>query len=164
VSIDPKSTTVIVPAVEDGKFNVAMSVSIDPKSATVIVVEDNADNLFIVMDLLRAELRVKYCNGRASGRQFFKLLETNRQLKPNLILLDIQIPYEDGYTVLKQIRARPALSAAKVVAVTANVLPQDIERARQAGFDGFIGKPLNADRFPEQITRILGGTAVWEPH
>jgi two-component system cell cycle response regulator DivK len=138
--------------------------SIDPKTATIIVVEDNADNLFIVMDVLQADLRVKYCNGRASGRQFFKLLETNRQLQPDLILLDIQIPHEDGYVVLQQIRAMPALCATKVVAVTANVLPQDIERARQAGFDGFIGKPIDADRFPEQITRILGGAAVWEPY
>jgi len=138
--------------------------SIDPKTATVIVVEDNADNLFIVTDLLREDLRVKYCNGRASGRQFFKLLETNSQLKPDLILLDIQIPYEDGYVVLQQIRAMPTLRTTKVVAVTANVLPQDIERARQAGFDSFIGKPIDADRFPEQITRVLAGTAVWEPY
>ncbi|HET9224924.1 MAG TPA: response regulator [Roseiflexaceae bacterium] len=138
--------------------------SIDPKTATVIVVEDNADNLFIVMDLLREDLGVRYCNGRASGRQFFKLIETNPQSVPDLILLDIQIPYEDGYAVLRQIRTMPALNATKVVAVTANVLPQDVERVRQAGFDGFIGKPIDADRFPEQITRVLGGTAVWEPH
>jgi len=138
--------------------------SIDPKTATVIVVEDNADNLFIVTDLLREDLGVKYCNGRASGRQFFKLLETNRQLTPDLVLLDIQIPYEDGYVVLQQIRAMPTLRTTKVVAVTANVLPQDIERARQAGFDSFIGKPIDADRFPEQITRVLAGTAVWEPY
>lgn len=136
---------------------------VQPCDAVVVVVEDNADNLFILTDILKEELKVKYCNARASGRQFFKLLETNPGLKVDLILLDIQIPHEDGYTVLSQIRATPALKGALVVAVTANVLPHDIERAEQAGFDGFIGKPINADRFPEQIYRILQGEKVWEP-
>jgi two-component system, cell cycle response regulator DivK len=134
----------------------------DLKDVSVVVIEDNADNLFIAMDLLREEVGVKYCNGRASGRQFFKLLESNPKLKLDLILLDIQIPYEDGYAVLQHIRATLALQDAKVVAFTANVLPQDLARARAAGFDGFIGKPIRADRFPQQITRILNGEAVWE--
>ena len=133
------------------------------KDLSVIVVEDNADNLFIITDILRAEIGVRYCNARASGRQFFKLFETNPQLHVDLILLDIQIPGEDGYGVLKRIRTTPALRAAKVVAVTANVMPQDVQRAQAAGFDGFIGKPINADRFPDQLSRIMGGEAVWEP-
>lgn len=137
--------------------------AVDPKDANVIVIEDNADNLFIVLDLLREELGVKYCNGRASGWQLFKLLDTHPDLRVDLILLDIQIPHEDGYEVLKKIRETPALEKTKVAAVTANVMPQDVERARAAGFDAFIGKPIDADRFPEQIRRILAGEKVWEP-
>jgi len=137
--------------------------STEPKDAAVIVIEDNADNLFIAIDILREELRVKYCNGRASGRQFFKLISSNPHFTPDLVLLDIQIPNEDGYEVLQQIRSTPALRTTKVVAFTANVLPQDLARARAAGFDGFIGKPIDSDRFPQQITRILGDQAVWEP-
>ncbi len=135
---------------------------ISPSDASVVVVEDNADNLFIVSDILREDVRVKYCNGRASGRQFFKLLERMDMSQINLILLDIQIPYEDGYMVLKQIRAIPQLEQTRVVAFTANVMPHDVQRAREAGFNGFIGKPIDADRFPEQIRRILQGEAVWE--
>lgn len=131
--------------------------------ATVLVVEDNADNLFIIIDILRGDLNVKYTNGRASGQQLFKLLETNRQLKPDLILLDLQIPYEDGYAVLARIRQHPALGGVRVVAVTANVMAQDVAKARQSGFDGFIGKPIDADRFPRQVQRALDGEAVWEP-
>ena len=138
-----------------------MAVSLSDLS--VVVVEDNADNLFIITDILRAEIGVRYCNARASGRQFFKLLESNPRLKIDLILLDIQIPGEDGYSVLKRIRTTPALSDTKVVAVTANVMPQDVQRAQAAGFDGFIGKPINADRFPQQLGRIANGEAVWEP-
>jgi two-component system cell cycle response regulator DivK len=135
----------------------------DPKNASVIVVEDNADNLFIITDLLKADVGVRYCNARASGRQLFKLLNSKPGFVVDLILLDIQIPYEDGYAILKQIHACPTLRTTKVVAVTANVMPQDIARAKEAGFDGFIGKPIDADRFPQQIERILAGEIVWEP-
>lgn len=137
--------------------------SVEPHQASVVVIEDNADNLFIIVEMLREDVGVKYCNARASGRQLFKLLETQPKLPVDLILLDIQIPYEDGYTVLHQIRAAQDIHQPKVIAVTANVMPQDVKRAQEAGFDGFIGKPLDADRFPEQICRILRGESVWEP-
>jgi two-component system cell cycle response regulator DivK len=136
---------------------------IDPREAYVVVVEDNPDNLFIVMDLLREEIGVKYCNARASGGQLFKLLESSPHLTIDLILLDIQIPYQDGHAVMRQIRTYPSLKRTKVVALTANVMPHDVARARIEGFDGFIGKPINADRFPDQIARVLAGEAVWEP-
>lgn len=127
----------------------------------VLVVEDNADNLFIVMDLLKEEVGVGYCNARASGQMFFALLRSSPSLRVDLVLLDLQIPREDGYTVLKQIRATPRLAETKVVALTANVLPEEVRRMRAAGFDGLIGKPLNIGSFPEQINRILAGEAVW---
>ena len=136
---------------------------INPQQVQVVVVEDNADNLFITTDLLCSVLKVSYCNARASGRQLFKLLESNPMLQPNLILLDIQLPHEDGYTVFQQIRRHPRLQETVVVAVTANVMPQDVERARAAGFNGFIGKPISARRFPQQIERVLAGDAVWVP-
>jgi two-component system cell cycle response regulator DivK len=78
-------------------------------------------------------------------------------------LLDIQLPYEDGYAILKQIRANPKLNTARVVALTANVLLQDEIQARTAGFDGFIGKPIDFDRFPHQIQSVLRGEQVWQP-
>lgn len=135
----------------------------DPTAATVLVVEDNADNLFIIMDMLKAEVRVRYANSRASGYQLFKLIAGQPQMAVDLILLDIQIPYEDGYAVLKQIRSHPRLLGTRVVAVTTNVLPDDLQRAQDAGFDGFIGKPIDIDRFPAQIARILRDELVWEP-
>jgi two-component system cell cycle response regulator DivK len=106
-------------------------------------------------------LGVKYVNARASGWQGLKLAESLPQL--DLILLDIQIPHEDGYAILQRIRSIPKLKDTCVVAVTANVLPQDEARARAAGFDGFIGKPLDFDRFPVQIRAILNGESIWMP-
>lgn len=129
-----------------------------PEDAYVLVIEDNADNLMVATDLLRIA-GVSYVNSRASGGQGIKLAETLPRV--DLILLDIQLPYEDGYAVLKKIRAHPKLQQTKVLAVTANVMPQDEQKAREAGFDGFIGKPLHPVRFPEQIRSVLAGETVW---
>lgn len=126
--------------------------------AYVLVIEDNADNLMVMTDLLRMA-GVSYINARASGQQGLKLAERLPRL--DLILLDIQLPYEDGYEVLRQMRASPALADTRIVAVTANVQPQDEHRARAAGFDGFIGKPLDPLRFPAQIAALLEGQLVW---
>jgi len=131
-----------------------------PEEAYVLVIEDDPNNLMVTTDLLRMA-QVKYINSRASGWQGLKLAESMSRV--DLILLDIQLPREDGYTVLAKIRANPKLKGTLVVAVTANVLPQDEARARAAGFDSFIGKPLDFDRFPQQILRLLQGETVWMP-
>lgn len=137
--------------------------SIAPEHARVVIIEDNADNLFILQDLVEAEVGVQECQGLPSGRHFFEWL--NQQADPHidLILLDLQMPRENGYTILTQIQQIPALASTKVVAVTANVMAQDVARTRAAGFVGFIGKPINAERFPLQIKRILADEGVWEP-
>lgn len=137
--------------------------TIAPEDATILVIEDNPDNLMILLDLLQGECHVKKCAGRAAGWQVFKLLREQPEMKPDLLLLDLQIPGEDGYGVLKRVRETPSLRDVPVVAVTANVMPQEVRHARAAGFNGFIGKPINADRLPDQIRRILAGQAVWEP-
>src|SRR5688500_1185724 len=123
-----------------------------PEEAYVLVIEDDANNLMIATQLLRMT-GIKYINARASGWQGLKLAESLPQL--DLILLDIQLPHEDGYEVLRQIRRSDKLKETRVVAVTANVYPQDEVKAREAGFNGFIGKPLDFDRFPDQIRALL---------
>ena len=133
---------------------------VQPEEAYVLVIEDDANNLMVVTDFLHM-LGVKYVNARASGWQSLKLAESMPQL--DLILLDIQLPHEDGYAILGRIRAHPKLNRTRVVAVTANVLPQDEAKARAAGFDGFIGKPLDFDRFPTQIRELLAGNPIWMP-
>jgi two-component system cell cycle response regulator DivK len=76
--------------------------------------------------------------------------------------MDIRLPYEDGYGALRKIRASAALKETLVVAVTAEASLEQLNKARQSGFDGFLGKPLDMDRFPDQIRRILAGEPVWE--
>ena len=132
-----------------------------PEEAYVLVIEDDSNNLMVVTDLLRM-IGIKYINARASGRMGIKLAETLPRL--DLILLDIQLPYENGYVVLEHIRQHPKLKDIRVIAVTSNVLPEDMAKARRAGFDGFIGKPLDFDRFPKQILTVLQGNSVWSVH
>jgi two-component system cell cycle response regulator DivK len=82
--------------------------------------------------------------------------------KIDLILMDIRLPYEDGYEALRKLRASQDLGAIPVVAVTAYASDEQLQRSRTAGFNGFLGKPLDPDRFPDQIRRILKGDPVWE--
>jgi two-component system cell cycle response regulator DivK len=131
-----------------------------PEEAYILVIEDDPNSLIVATDFLQMA-GVRYVHSRTSGWQGLKLAESLPQL--DLILLDIQLPHEDGYAILVRIRDNPKFRDTRVVAVTANVLPQDEVRTRAAGFDGFIGKPLDFDRFPHQIRAILRGEPVWMP-
>ena len=80
----------------------------------------------------------------------------------DLILLDIHLPEEDGYQILERLRKDERFHDTKIVAVTADISKANLTRAREAGFDGFLAKPIDVDRFPDQIQRILEGESVWD--
>lgn len=127
----------------------------------VLVVEDNPNNYNLTMRLL-ATLGIEHIEWITSG---WKVAEKADALETiDLVLLDIQLPYEDGFAVQKQLRRHPRLKDTRIVAVTANADETHMQRAINDGFNGFIGKPLDPDRFPEQITRVLAGEPVWEWH
>ena len=133
----------------------------------IVIIEDNPDNLEVARELILTDIGAKSCVCCSSGVLLFSHLRMNANQPIALILLDLQLPLEDGYALLKRLleqkRWQPALKETKIVALTANVMPQDVARAQQAGFDGFIGKPIDIMRFPEQISRVLEGESVWEP-
>ncbi|HDD25063.1 MAG TPA: response regulator [Chloroflexi bacterium] len=133
--------------------------SLQPKDATILVVEDNVQN-FVLITRLLAFLGVKKCEWKASGWQVLEFAEAMPQI--DLILMDIFLPEEDGYQVLERLRAHPRFQNTRIIAVTADVSAENMERAREAGFDGFIGKPIDPDRFPNQIRNILQGEEVWD--
>jgi two-component system cell cycle response regulator DivK len=133
--------------------------NVEPKNATILVVEDNVQN-FVLITRLLAYLGVKKCEWKASGWQVLEFGETLPHI--DLILMDIFLPEEDGYQVLRRLRDHPRFQDTLVVAVTADVSVTNMERARKASFDGFIGKPIAPDRFPSQIRSILQGEKVWE--
>ena len=128
------------------------------KDITVLVVEDNVSNFVLVARML-GFLGI-HCEWKTSGYEVVEYADTLPQL--DLILMDIRLPYEDGYSALRKIRQSSRLKSVPVVAVTAEGTQEQINKARAAGFNGFIGKPLDPDHFPDQIQRILNNDPVWE--
>lgn len=125
---------------------------------TVLVVEDNVSNFVLIARML-GFLGI-HCEWKTSGYEVVEYAETLPQL--DLILMDIRLPYDDGFGALKKIRLSNHLKNIPVIAVTAEASQEQIEKAKAAGFDGFLGKPLDPDKFPDQIQRILNGESVWE--
>lgn len=134
---------------------------IEPTEAHVLVVEDNVQNFVLIARLL-ASMAVKRLEWKSSGWQVIQFVETLERV--DLILLDIRLPYEDGYQVLRSLRAHPLIKDVVICAVTAEAGEAEMRQAQRAGFDGFLGKPLDPDRFPNQIRRLLKGEKVWEWH
>jgi two-component system, cell cycle response regulator DivK len=129
-----------------------------PKDAAVLVVEDNVSNFVLIARML-GYLGI-HCEWKTSGYEVLEYADTLPRL--DLILMDIRLPYEDGYGAQKKIRAADRFKSVPIVAVTAEASADQMKKAKDAGFDGFLGKPLDADRFPEQIRRIMSGEQVWE--
>ena len=128
------------------------------KDVTILVVEDNVSNFVLIARML-GYLGI-HCEWKTSGYEVVEYADTLPRL--DLILMDIRLPYEDGYGALKKIRQSERLKETPIVAVTTEANSEQIKKARAAGFDGFLGKPLDPDRFPDQIRQILKGEAVWE--
>lgn len=126
--------------------------------AVVLVVEDNVSNFVLVARML-GFLGI-HCEWKTSGYEVVEYADTLPKI--DLILMDIRLPYEDGYSALRKIRSSDKLCNMPVVAVTAEASQEQMDKARQAGFDGFLGKPLDPDRFQDQVQRILAGEPVWE--
>ncbi len=132
---------------------------INPREAHVLVVEDNVSNFVLIAKLL-AFMGVEKCEWKTTGWGVVEFANTMNRV--DLVLMDLRLPHEDGYEALRQIRSHPQLKETLVVVVTAQGSTAEMEKARAAGFNGFIAKPLNVDQFPEQIGRILRGEEVWE--
>jgi two-component system cell cycle response regulator DivK len=128
------------------------------KDAVVLVVEDNVSNFVLIARML-GFLGI-HCEWKTSGYEVVEYADTLP--KVDLILMDIRLPYEDGYSALRKIRQSLRLKEVPVIAVTAEASLEQMNKARQSGFDGFLGKPLDPDRFPDQIQRILSGSPVCE--
>jgi two-component system, cell cycle response regulator DivK len=131
---------------------------VSTQEITVLVVEDNVSNFVLIARML-GYMGI-HCEWKTSGYEVVEYADTLPRL--DLILMDIRLPYEDGYGALRKIRASPELRNTLVVAVTAEASLEQINKAKAAGFNGFLGKPLDMDRFPDQVRRILAGESVWE--
>jgi two-component system cell cycle response regulator DivK len=116
----------------------------------ILYVEDNPGNRMLVRRILEAEgYTIREAVDGPAG------LEMAAQERPDLILLDINLPEIDGYDLAKRMRAMPNLDGVPILAVTANVMQGDKERTMEAGCNGFIPKPIDVDKLPQQIRAAL---------
>ena len=121
----------------------------------VLYVEDNYDNRVLIRRVLEAE---GYAMCEASTPEAaFEQIESHN---PNIILMDINMPEMDGYTLTAKIKENPAYENIPVIAVTANVMRGDKERSLEAGCDGYIQKPIDIDLLTEQIERFRLSTST----
>ena len=117
---------------------------------TILIVEDNEKNMKLVRDILRH-------NGHETieaptGGEGVRLAS---ERKPDLILMDIQLPDIDGIEALARIRNDPSLDAMPVIAVSASVMPDDQQKIVTSGFDAFVIKPINLKQFLDTVKRFL---------
>jgi len=116
----------------------------------VLIVEDNERNLKLVRDVLQVK---GYSTIEAGTAEDGIRLASER--KPDLILMDIQLPGMNGIDALKALRADASTAAIPVIAVTASVMQQDRTLITEAGFDGYIGKPINIKEFLQSVQAAL---------
>ena len=119
---------------------------------TVLIVEDNELNMKLFHDLLEA-----HGYSTVATRNGIEALDLARKHRPDLILMDIQLPEVSGLEVTKWLKEDPELKAIPVVAVTAFAMKDDAESAKAAGFDGYIAKPISVRALPAQLAQFLPG-------
>ena len=120
--------------------------------STILIVEDNEKNMKLVRDILRHQGHATL--EAVNGTDGVRLAVEER---PDLVLMDIQLPDIDGIEALGRIRADRSLDAMPVLAVSASVMPDDQQKIISSGFDAFITKPINLKQFQETVKRFLAG-------
>jgi len=118
----------------------------------ILIVEDNEKNMKLVRDVLQAK---GYATVEAVTGEDGVRLAAER--KPDLILMDIQLPGISGIEALRQLRANRETATIPAVAVTASVMQQDRKQITEAGFNGYLGKPINLKEFLETVRAMLEG-------
>ena len=121
-----------------------------PNNSTILYVEDNIDNRTLVRRILMAE-----GYNLLEAINATEALEILNNTQPDLILMDINMPDMDGYSLTAQIKSTPGFESIPIIALTANVMRGDRERSLEAGCDGYIQKPIDIDILSEQIERFL---------
>jgi two-component system, cell cycle response regulator DivK len=120
----------------------------------ILIVEDNDKNLKLARDVLQYRgFRTLEAMTAADG------IALAVEHRPDLVLMDIQLPDTDGISALRQLRTEAATRAIPVVAFTASVMQADRQRLAAAGFDGFLAKPIDVKVFADQVERYCSSTA-----
>ena len=124
------------------------------RNVDILLVEDHEDNRNIYRTILEHYgFRVRIAKDGSEG------VRLASEERPDLILLDIDIPVLDGFEVARQLKAAEATSRIPIVALTAHTTPEDRDRATAAGFDGYLAKPASPTHVAAEVRRFLGASA-----
>ena len=116
----------------------------------ILVVDDEIGIRELLSEILKDEgYNVRAAENAATARAM------RREARPDLVLLDIQLPGIDGFEVLRRLRAEASLAATTIVALSANAMPEDVNRARVAGFDDYWTKPIDFHAFLRALTLLV---------
>ena len=119
-------------------------------NATILIIEDNEQNRYVATFLLRARgYQILHAENGAIG------IELAGRQHPDLILLDIQLPGMDGYTVAGILKNDPALKHIPIVAVTSYAMTGDREKIMATGVEGYLEKPINPETFVAEIESFI---------
>ena len=130
------------------------------QNTTFLYVEDDPRSREVMKLLMTKAMRVKNLIIFEDSANFNSRLKDLQQ-RPDVFLLDIHVLPYDGFGMLNMIRQNPDLKEAKVIALTASVMNEEVDAMRAKGFDGAIGKPLSMSTFPRLIERIVMNEPVW---
>ncbi len=127
----------------------------------LLCVEDDASNRLVMKLLVEKTLHVRHYAIFEDSADFLPRVR-KLPVRPDIILLDIHVSPFTGFQMLQMIRQDPVYCDTKVIALTASVMNEEVERLRKSGFDGAIGKPIPLSMFPIVIERILNGESIWQ--
>ena|SRR3972149_6316008 len=129
-----------------------MSTATENSGALILLVEDNERNARLVSEILQV-------NGYRTvvAIDGWQAVEATHEHRPQLILMDLQLPGMDGLTVTRQLKADPETAEIPIIALTAHAMPEDRARTLDAGCCAYISKPINYRPFVAEIGRILKG-------
>ncbi len=120
----------------------------------ILIIEDVAFNLDLLVQLLEDEYELITADNGAAG------VAMAAQERPDLILMDMSLPEMDGWAATQCIKSQAGLKHIPVIALTAHTMSGDEERARAAGCDGYLAKPLDEELLFQQLERFLGNKRV----
>lgn len=123
---------------------------------TALIIDDNEMNL----ETLRVLLKKEGVSSVTFSSPHQLEGELDRIGKVHVVFLDLEFPNDDGISLISDLRTLPQFAHVPIIAYSVHI--SELNEVRNAGFDGFIGKPLDTQKFPKQLRHILAGDPVWE--
>ena len=131
----------------------------DQKPA-ILYVEDDSASILVMRMIMEKVMRIPTMIVFRNSDRFMERVRLLGFI-PDLFLLDIQIKPHNGFDLLRMLHSDSKYKTCKIVALTASVMNEEVDKLKQSGFDGAIAKPLNISAFPGLIERIVRGESVW---